>query len=61
MVDINPFMQGKFIAGAGLEIVSPERLAELRPDYVFLMNPIYVGEVQADLDRLDLDAELVPV
>jgi SAM-dependent methyltransferase len=61
MVDINPFMQGKFIAGAGLEIVAPERLAELRPDYVFLMNPIYVDEVQRDLDRLQVDAKLVPV
>lgn len=61
MVDINPFMQGKFIAGAGLEIVGPERLTEIRPDYVFLMNPIYVDEVQADLDRLNIDAKLVPV
>jgi SAM-dependent methyltransferase len=61
MVDINPFMQGKFIAGAGLEIVAPERLTEIRPDYVFLMNPIYADEVQADLDRLRIDAKLVPV
>jgi SAM-dependent methyltransferase len=61
MVDINPFMQGKFIAGAGLEIVAPERLTTLRPDYVFLMNPIYLDEVQRDLDRLQVDAKLVPV
>jgi hypothetical protein len=61
LVDINPFMQGKFIAGAGNEIVAPERLREVRPDVVFLMNPIYRDEVQADLDRLDVPARLVPV
>ena len=61
LVDINPFMQGKFIAGAGNEIVAPEVLTEVRPDVVFLMNPIYRDEVQRDLDRLHLDAELVPV
>jgi hypothetical protein len=54
-------MQGKFIAGAGNEIVAPERLTEIRPDVVFLMNPIYRDEVQADLDRLRVDAELVAV
>jgi SAM-dependent methyltransferase len=61
LVDINPFMQGKYIAGAGNEIVAPERLTEVRPDVVFLMNPIYVDEVRADLDRLGIDADLVPV
>jgi SAM-dependent methyltransferase len=61
LVDINPHMQGKFIAGAGNEIVAPERLTEIRPDVVFLMNPIYRDEVQADLDRLRVDAELVAV
>lgn len=59
LVDINPFMQGKYIAGAGLQIVAPERLTEVEPDLVFLMNPIYRDEVQADLDRLHVDAELV--
>jgi len=61
LVDINPHMQGKYIAGAGLEIVAPERLPEIDPDVVFLMNPIYSEEVQSDLDRLHVDAELVPV
>ena len=61
MVDINPFMQGKFLAGAGIEIVAPERLVDIRPEVVFLMNPIYLDEVQADLDRLGVDAKLVPV
>jgi hypothetical protein len=61
LVDINPFMQGKFVAGAGSEVVAPERLADIRPDVVLLMNPIYRDEVQADLDRLQVDAELVAV
>ncbi|MGH9229711.1 MAG: class I SAM-dependent methyltransferase [Acidimicrobiales bacterium] len=61
LVDINPHMQGKFIAGAGLEIVAPERLREIGPDVVFLMNPIYRDEVRADLDRVGVGAELVAV
>jgi hypothetical protein len=61
IVDINPHMQGKYIAGAGNEIVAPERLRKIRPDVVFLMNPIYRGEVRAELDRLHVDAEVVAV
>jgi hypothetical protein len=41
--------------------VAPERLVDIRPEVVFLMNPIYLDEVQADLDRLGVDAKLVTV
>ncbi len=58
-VDINPHKQGTFIAGSGHEIVSPAHLAELQPDLVVAMNPIYLAEIQADLDRHGVDAELV--
>ncbi len=59
VVDINPYRQGKFMAGSGQQIVSPECLAEYRPDAVVLMNPIYRAEVQRDLDRLGVSAELL--
>nr|MBW4052889.1 methyltransferase domain-containing protein [Pseudomonadota bacterium] len=41
VVDINPHKHGKFLAGSGLEIVSPDALRSLRPDVVLVMNSIY--------------------
>jgi hypothetical protein len=60
-VDINPTKHGFYMAGTGQEIVGPEFLADYAPDLVVLMNPIYAGEVQADLDRLGVDARLTSV
>lgn len=51
-VDINPRKQGKFIPGSGQEIVSPEFLKELKPDLVYIMNPIYKDEIAGMLDKL---------
>lgn len=61
VVDINPHKQGKFMASTGQRILSPEELVEARPDLVVAMNPVYLGEIQADLDRLGIRAELVVV
>jgi SAM-dependent methyltransferase len=58
VVDINPYKQGKYMPGTGHEVVAPSRLTEYRPDHVILMNPIYRAEVQAELDRLGIPAEL---
>ena len=49
------------MAGTGHEIVSPEFLADFAPDLVVAMNPIYLAEIQADLDRLGVTAELTAV
>jgi hypothetical protein len=54
VVDINPFRQGKFMAGTGQEIVSPAFLADYKPDVAIAMNPIYRGEIQDDLRRMGL-------
>jgi len=54
VVDINPFRQGKFMAGTGQEIVSPLFLTEYKPDVAIAMNPIYQGEIQDDLKRMGL-------
>lgn len=61
IVDINPNKHGKFMPGTGQEIVSPEFLRDYRPDCVIAMNPIYRREIQADLDRLGVRAELLAV
>ena len=58
-VDINPHKQGMYMAGTGHRIDAPERLQEIRPDLVIVMNPIYVDEIRAHLESLGLSPELV--
>jgi SAM-dependent methyltransferase len=60
-VDINPHRQGRFLPITGQQIMAPAFLTEYRPDYVILMNPIYVPEVKRDLDRMGLASEVLAV
>lgn len=48
VIDINPAKQGKFMAGTGLEIKSPEHgLSELEEgDIIFVMNSNYLEEIK---------------
>lgn len=48
-VDINPSKHGKYMAGSGQEIVSPDFMEEYRPDVVIIMNPVYMDEIRRDL------------
>lgn len=59
VVDINPYRQGKYLAGSGKKIVPPEFLRGYRPGKVIVMNAIYCEEIRADLDRMGLSPELV--
>ncbi len=59
VVDINPSKHGFYMAGTGQQVVGPEFLVDYRPDLVILMNPIYVDDVQADLDRLGVESRLL--
>jgi hypothetical protein len=61
IVDINPYRQGKYLPGSGKLIVAPTFLSEYRPDVVIAMNPIYLDEIQADLNGLGLQPELTAV
>lgn len=56
VVDINPGLQGNYLAGVALPIVAPAALAADPPDDVLLMNPIYLAEVRAMLDELGLES-----
>ena len=60
-VDINPHKQGMYLAGTGQQIVAPEYLRTYQPDLILLMNPIYAAEVRAQLDELEVGAQLLPV
>ena len=60
-VDINPHKWGKYMVGSNHKIISPEELAEINPDLVVAMNPIYIDEIGKELERLGIDAELTAV
>jgi len=60
-VDINPFKHDTYMAGTGQRVVAPEFLREYQPELVIAMNPVYRDEIQRDLDRLGVHAELVAV
>lgn len=58
-VDINPYRKGTYMAGTGHEIIEPAHLVKLRPDEVIVMNPVYLNEVENELKRLGIKAELL--
>jgi SAM-dependent methyltransferase len=61
-VDINPYKQGKFLAGTGHAVVGPAHLAKEPPDLVIAMNSIYLDEIRVELDTMGLrNTELVGV
>ncbi len=57
-VDINPYKQGKYLAGTGHPVLAPETLKALRPGLVIAMNGVYRDEIAQHLSRLGVDAEL---
>ena len=60
-VDINPYKQGKFMAGTGQEVVAPEFLKQYQPGLVIAMNPVYTAEIARNLEELEVPAELKAV
>ncbi len=59
IVDINPRKQGKFVAGTGQQIVAPARLADIRPDFVIIMNANYRDEIGRALAEVGVEAEVL--
>jgi 2-polyprenyl-3-methyl-5-hydroxy-6-metoxy-1,4-benzoquinol methylase len=59
VVDINPRKQGKYVSGAGQEIVPPEFLRAYRPDVVVVMNTNYRAEIGRMLQDMGVTAELL--
>jgi hypothetical protein len=61
IVDINPHKYGKFLAGSGWEIQSPDALKEVQPDAVIVMNSIYTEEIRHELATRGLQPQLLPL
>ena len=59
VVDINPRKQGKYVAGTGQRIVAPTELAEIRPDFVIIMNANYREEIGGMLAEVGVAAEIL--
>ncbi len=57
-VDINPHRQGFHMPGGGQRIVSPDELHELQPDYIIVMNAVYLDEIRSMLAEKGLAPEL---
>lgn len=60
-VDINPFKQGRYLAGSGLPVVEPAALQRTEPELVIAMNPVYVEEIGRELREMGLDTRLIAV
>ena len=58
VVDVNPTKHGMHLPGSGHEIVAPERLMDVQPGLVIVMNPAYADEIRADLARLEVGADV---
>ena len=61
IVDINPHRAGRFQPGLPQQIVRPQFLREYKPDCVLAMNPMYLNEIRADLEKMGLHPELLAV
>ena len=64
LVDINPYKQGLYVPGTGQQVVSPDMLAEIDPQVVIVMNPLYMHEVKKMIAERqvgrDEDLQLIP-
>jgi len=48
-VDRNPYKQGKFLPGTRIPIHLPDRIAETRPDYVFILPWNFKDEIMSQM------------
>jgi hypothetical protein len=58
VIDINPHKQGSFLPGSAKPVLGPERLPDLNPDLVIVMNPIYEPEITETIAELGVRAEV---
>lgn len=48
-VDRNPYKQGKFLPGTHIPIFHPDKIAETKPDYVFILPWNFKDEIMAQM------------
>ena len=60
-VDVNPYKQGRYVAGTGHQIVGPRGFVDIDPAFILTMNPAYTREITELVRGLGSQAEIVPV
>jgi SAM-dependent methyltransferase len=58
VVDVNPRKHGRHVPGTGQRVLAPSQLQAAPPDLVIVLNPMYLGEVGAELHRLGVSPEV---
>ena len=61
VIDINKAKQGKFIAGSGLQVLSPQDAAARKPATIFVMNPNYLKEITEMMAQFGIRAEITVI
>jgi hypothetical protein len=61
VIDATVRKHGRHVPGGAQRVQGPDRLGELRPDVVLVMNPLYAGEIGRRLADAGCEAELVVV
>jgi hypothetical protein len=61
VVDVNPRKQGRFVPGTAHEVVAPDGLLDHPPHGVVITNPLYREEIEAELRRLGIEAQIYQV
>lgn len=61
VVDVNPHLHGRFVAGTGHPIISPAELADRPCDLVVVMNPVYLDEISQQVRVLSPGAIVTAV
>jgi len=59
LVDINSKKWGKYVAGTGQQIISPNSLRKYQSEIVIILNPLYREEIQNTLVELGLSVEIL--
>jgi 2-polyprenyl-3-methyl-5-hydroxy-6-metoxy-1,4-benzoquinol methylase len=59
VVDINPERQGQYLPATGQVVVSPQHLAEYRPDTLIITNPTYTNEIERQVQQLGVACEFL--
>ncbi len=59
IVDVNPAKRGFFMGGTGQRILAPSDLAELKPDEIWVVNPVYLEEIRGQAASLGLSAKVI--
>jgi hypothetical protein len=51
-VDRSPYKQGKYLPGTNIPILHPERIAQTKPDFVFILPWNLKSEIMGDLSYI---------